>query len=134
MKARIKNSPMRAALFNFSDEKTEAVRGILNSCGIEVITPVLGSGSERIGYLLNVPGYVKNFSPAADAAEAHELIIFADLRDKTLDKTLSRLRENNIKVRFKAVLTKYNRDFSYNELIKHMLLEERSLTNATDQK
>lgn len=127
MKARIKISPVRAALFNISDEKVDTVRSIFTSCGIEVITPVPDSGSEKIGYLLNVPGYAKNSSPAVGITETPELIIFADLPEKTLNKVLSLLRENNIKVRFKAVLTKYNRDFSYNELMEHLLAEEKQL-------
>lgn len=126
MKARIKISPVRAALFNFSDEKAEAVRSIFTSCCIEVITPVLDNGNEKIGYLLNVPGYVKSRAASDSCTEKAELILFADLTEKTLDKALSLLRENNIKVRFKAVLTKYNRDFTYNGLMEHLLAEEKN--------
>ena len=127
MKARIKISPVRAALFNISDEKVDTVRSIFTSCGIEVITPVTDSGNEKIGYLLNVPGYVKSRAASDSCTEKAELILFADLTEKTLDKALSLLRENNIEVRFKAVLTKYNRDFSYNELMEHLLAEEKQL-------
>lgn len=127
---------MRAALFNFSDEKADFVRSVFTSCGIDVITPNMdmNSGNDKIGYLLNVPGYVKSRAASDSCTEKAELILFADLTEKTLDKALSLLRENNITVRFKAVLTKYNRDFTYNELMGHLLLEERSLTNAIDQK
>lgn len=117
---------MRTALFNISDEKAETITDILTSCGFEIITPELANGGEKIGYLLNVPGYTKTRTPTESCAETHELLIFADITENALNTALTRLRGNNIKVRFKAVLTKFNRDLTYNELMEHLLEEENN--------
>ena len=127
MKARIKLPPKRAALFNIPAEKSEKICEIFSQYGIDILFPDSKDRGEKIGYLLGVPGYTKTGAAAENGTENAELILFADLDEKTLDIALAGLRENGVTVRFKAVLTKYSIDFTYSELMGHMLSEEKKI-------
>lgn len=131
MKARIKFPPKRAALFNIPAEKSEKICKIFSQYGIETLFPDIRDRGEKIGYLLGVPGYTKTGAAAENDTESDELILFADLDEKTLDNALAGLRENGVTVRFKAVLTKYNKDFTYSGLMRHMLSEEKKIAENT---
>lgn len=127
MKARVRLPQSCAALFFIDGEKTALIEKSLAAAGITVMVPPRGNYGGKIGSLLKLPGYAETAVPAPEDIIAEELIIFSNVDRKALDRGLDALRRDNISVRFKAVITEYNKDFTLPELLSHMADEEKAL-------
>lgn len=129
MKARVRLPQSCAALFFIDSEKSTLIEKSLASAGISVMIPPRENYGGRIGSLLKLPSFSETAVPAPEDIIAGELIIFANVDRKTLDRGLDALRRDNISVHFKAVITEYNKDFTLPELMSHMADEEKNLKN-----
>lgn len=129
MKARVRLPQSCAALFFIDNEKSTLIEKSLASAGISVMIPPRENYGGRIGSLLKLPGFSETAVPAPEDIIAGELIIFSNVDRKTLDRGLDALCRDNISVRFKAVITEYNKDFTLPELMSHMADEEKNLKN-----
>ncbi len=124
MKARIIPPRKTAALFFIDSEKGEKLKGILALAEIETIVPPEESFGGKLGSLMELPGFPKENIPSYEEFPHGELIVFSGLDRSNLDKALSLLKKNGIAVRFKAVITEYNKNFTLKELMEHMFAEE----------
>ncbi|MGN0692868.1 MAG: DUF3783 domain-containing protein [Oscillospiraceae bacterium] len=129
MKARVRLPQSCAALFFIDGEKSALIEKSLASAGISVIIPPRENYGGKIGSLLKLPGYTEAAVPAPEDIISEELIIFSNVDRKALDRGLDALRRDNISVRFKAVITEYNKDFTLPEMLSHMADEEKNLKN-----
>lgn len=129
MKARVRLPQSCAALFFIDGEKSALIEKSLASAGISVIIPPRDNYGGKIGSLLRLPGFSETAIPAPEDIISDELIIFSNVDRKALDRGLDALRRDNISVRFKAVITEYNKDFTLPELMSHMADEENNLKN-----
>lgn len=80
--------------------------------------------------LAELVAFVKNIS-LSEAAEYHSqdndnkesLIVFCDVTDKHMDRLLFEIRQKNIDVTFKAVLTDTNKKWNINQMLVEMRRE-----------
>lgn len=127
MKARIRPPQSCAALFFIDGEKAELIENALSAVNIKVNIPPRENYGGKIGSLLKLSGYsAENTAPPENMIE-EELILFSDVDRKSLDRGLDALRNSGISIRFKAVVTQYNKDFTLPELMSHMAAEENAL-------
>ncbi|MGN1417653.1 MAG: DUF3783 domain-containing protein [Oscillospiraceae bacterium] len=134
MKARVRLPQSCAALFFIDGEKSALIEKSLASAGISVMVPPRENYGGKIGSLLKLPGYAETAVPAPEDIISEELIIFSNIDRKALDRGLDALRRDNLSVRFKAVITEYNKDFTLPELLSHMADEEKNLkSNRQEQ-
>ena len=54
------------------------------------------------------------------------IVIFCDVTQKHLDKLLFGIRNNNLNVDYKAVMTKTNRSWTLNKILYHMEIEKKN--------
>lgn len=129
MKSRIRRETKgKAALFFMNEEKIKAVSDAFNSIGIECFVPPRDNYGGKLSELLNLPEAKGNeHIPAPSNLLSDELIMFVNVTDEDMDKALEILRNRNISVRFKAVLTDFTRNFTLPELMIHMFSEEMEL-------
>ena len=125
MKSRvINNLQSKAVLFCIDDDKCMIISEALRNIGLTIIIPDRIEYGHRIDFLAGLD----NSSPDVQKNcifEESELILFSDITSKQLDNALTALKKNNVSVRFKAVITPYNRKFYLSELYEHMYEEEK---------
>ena len=54
------------------------------------------------------------------------IVIFCDVTQKHLDKLLFGIRNNNLNVDYKAVMTKTNKSWTLNKILYHMEIEKKN--------
>lgn len=54
------------------------------------------------------------------------IVIFCDVTQKHLDKLLFGIRNNNLNVDYKAVMTKTNKSWTLNKILYHMEIEKKT--------
>ena len=128
MKARIRPPQSRAALFFIGEEKASQIEKTLNEVNISVMIPPRENYGGKLGSLLKLPGYAETSVSAPEDIISDELIVFSEVDRKALDRGLDALRKNGISIRFKAIVTQYNKDFTLPELMSHMAAEEKSIS------
>lgn len=124
MKARIRPPQSRAALFFIDGEKAAQTEKALSDVNITVIIPPRENYGGKIGSLLKLSGYPESAVQPPDDMIQEELILFSEVDRKALDRGLDALRKSGISIRFKAIVTQYNKDFTLPELMCHMAAEE----------
>lgn len=127
MKARIRPPQSLAALFFIDSDKSAQIEKALAAVNISITIPSRESYGCKIGSLLKLSGYSEDNTPPPKDIISEELIIFSNVDRKVLDKALDALREKGIYIRFKAVITQYNKDFTLSELMSHMVDEEKNI-------
>ena len=104
------------------------IKSIMCCCGSGLGSSMLvRMNVEKTLQKIGVSGVSVTHSSLSDAAEFHSpdnkesLVIFCDVTDKHMDKLLFEIRQKNLDVTFKAVLTDTNKKWN----IRQMLVEMR---------
>lgn len=135
MKARIRPEyPETAVLLFMNNEKAAHIASALGRLNIRTLTPPESEYGETVGCLAQISGFEKKNISFPENAESDELIIFAGITPKRLDKILDTLRSENLTVRFKVMLTEYNRSMTVPELTKHLFAEEAEIRRMNTEK
>ncbi len=83
--------------------------------------------NEKIGYLLGLSG----FSASEQSAESFEFsdgaVVFHNIASKRLDKVLARLRQDELFIPYKAVVTPTNRFWKLSRLCLNMKKEHGAM-------
>lgn len=117
-------------LFNL--ESNNELKSILNKLNIKSIDVSKNSQNQKIGYLLNKKGYSisNNIKPSFN----NTMIVFDGFNDNELNITLKLLKESNIKIELKSIVTKYNINWDSIELKDELMkeyLEMRRMQNKS---
>lgn len=70
-------------------------------------------------------------APFTGELPEESLILFCDFTEKRMDKLLAALRQNNVSISLKAVLTPTNRKWNFMRLLLEMYKEQQSFSKMT---
>lgn len=79
---------------------------------------------EKVGFLMGLPNYEPS-SEKLDFEKDIEFIIFSDFDRKILSLFLNSLKENNVYIPHKSVITETTKDWTFIELLNHIEIEHR---------
>lgn len=125
MKARIKTSEGKAALFFIDSDKTEKISRVLEDINVIAVIPPRENYGGKMYSVLKLDGFPDEENiPASEDFPADEFIMFYGMTNSKVGKVLKALRQKNISVRFKAVLTELTKNLTLPEVMEHMFKEE----------
>ena len=116
----------KVLLYNFTDDETvNKIKSICRKMNIENQIVPFENWNQKIGFLLGRRGFLPAKESEGETFEfSDEVLIFAHLKDKRLDKFLSSLKLENVPViKFKAVVTPFNTMWSLRRLCETMQKE-----------
>lgn len=124
--ARNQNAGVPLALgWNLSAADRGKLEGIAPVFGLKVLPVSPADAGKTVAQLL---GEVETLAPRTLVLEPGAYapaLVLANLKDKDVDKLLALLRQAEVNIPLKAVVTKTNRNWVFGELLAH-LQEERA--------
>ena len=106
------------------------VRSILADLDIGAGTVNNENLGQRIGYMIEWPGYEAVEDPYSPNAYDVEYMLMANLTEVQLDKLLDAMQENNIRVNLKSIPTAWTASKTFEELFDIMAEEDEVLKAA----
>lgn len=126
-----KNAPLIALYgFDLDTERGQMLRRVIKELGFGLRTVAAEQLNNPVGYVASLIGYRPALQAFADAAPACEFLLMCNLSNKQMDDFLMALKVTGIKVDRKAVLTKFNRDWSFAQLIGEVNQEHQALAQG----
>lgn len=106
-------------LYNLGEDTSKGTKlaEIFNELDIEIKNITTDMLGEKVGYLAELDGYTESETKYEGDAPDTQFMLMCNLGEALLDKVLAAMRENNVTVNHKAILTMYNRDSQFYELI-----------------
>ena len=101
------------------------VRTILEHLGIPTETLKNSELNETVGYLAGLDGYEKADQTWDGDSFDTEFMLLCNLPESLLDRFLDEMQENGLRIDHKAVVTEYNRDAEFHELIEEIQNEHK---------
>jgi len=121
----------KVALYNLGEDTSRGVRlrSILSGLGIEVLDVSDTELNQTVGYLAGLDGYEPAEKPYSGSGADTEFMLICNLSDALLDRFLAGMQADGLRIDHKAVVTEYNRDTQYHELIDD-IAEEHEVFQA----
>jgi len=122
------NKKEQVLLYGFeNNERTEKIKKIFNKLSIKYTFLKEDSIVEKIGYLLGNKGFAKTKSEGEFFQFPHEVMLFSSIMGKRLDDVLLALKNEEIKIPYKAVVTPFNKLWTLERLVKTMEKEHGAM-------
>lgn len=114
-------------LYNLGTDTATGSRlaNVLENLNIEVKNITGDLLGEEVGYLAELDGFEANGEPYTGDSFDTQFMLMCNLGEALLDKVLAGMKENNVTVNHKAILTQYNRYYKFYELISDIQDEHR---------
>lgn len=120
--------------FGVNEKKSFLIENLCRALELEYKVISNNDRYEKIGYITHYPGYFKGKekiygTPLQDKLEEQpEVMIFSAFSDDKLDEFLKAYKDAGIEpVGLKAVVTKYNENWTLDELIKELIRERAEI-------
>lgn len=109
----------KVVLYNLSGDTSrgERLRDILKELGIPAEDMTDDRLNETVGYLAGIDGYEAAGGSYDGEGSSQEFMLMCNLPESLLDRFLSAMMEAGLRIDHKAVVTEYNRDWQFHELI-----------------
>lgn len=98
---------------------------VLENLNIEVKNITGDLLGEEVGYLAELDGFEASGEPYDGDSFDTQFMLMCNLGEALLDKVLADMKENNVTVNHKAILTQYNRYYKFYELISDIQDEHK---------
>lgn len=121
----------KVALYNLGENTSRGMRlrSILSGLGIEVLDVLDAELNQTVGYLAGLDGYESAETPYSGSGVDTEFMLICNLSDALLDRFLAGMQADGLRIDHKAVVTEYNREMQYHELIDD-IAEEHEVFQA----
>ncbi|WP_369281975.1 DUF3783 domain-containing protein [Oscillibacter sp. GMB15532] len=121
----------KVALYNLGENTSRGMRlrSILSGLGIEVLDVSDAELNQTVGYLAGLDGYEADKTPYSGSGVDTEFMLICNLSDALLDRFLAGMQADGLRIDHKAVVTEYNREMQYHELIDD-IAEEHEVFQA----
>ena len=128
-----KNAPLIALYgFDLENERGRLLRRGIKELGFGVRVVAPEQLANPVGYVAGLVGYRAALRPFAGDAPEGEFMLMCNLTSTQLDDFLMALKIMGVKVDRKATLTKFNRDWTFGQLIAEVSEEHDTLTAAAE--
>jgi hypothetical protein len=121
----------KVALYNLGADTSRGarLRSILSTLGIAVQDISDAELNQTVGYLAGLDGYEAADTPYSGHGVDTEFMLICNLSDALLDRFLAAMQADGLRIDYKAVVTEYNRDAQYHEMIDD-IAEEHAIFQA----
>ncbi len=111
--------PPEVLLYNLGTDKSlgNRLRSVLSDLGIKAVDVADSQLGQTVGYLIGRQGYEKNDEAYTGKVSDTEFMLMANMPEALLDRFLAAMNENGIKIGHKAVVTAYNIEYEFHQLI-----------------
>ena len=109
----------KVVLWNLSEDTSRGarLRTILERLGIPFEEITYKHLNETVGYLAGLDGYEAAETPYTGDNFTLEFMLLCNLPESTLDAFLDAMQNDGLRIDHKAVVTEYNREYEFHELI-----------------
>lgn len=117
--------PKKVILYNLDNTTSRGyrLRKILSNLDISTETITNDKLNETVGYLAGWKGYEAATSPYEGEGYSTEFMLICGLSDAELNEFLDAMTEDGLRIDHKAIVTEYNKDFEFRELIEEIANE-----------
>ncbi len=118
----------KVVLYNLGDDSSrgDRVRKILDKIGVPTETMEYAHLNETVGYLAGLEGYEAAKSAWTGATFDAEFMLLCNLPESLLDRFLDEMQANGLRIDHKAIVTEYNREYEFHELIEDIKEEHNT--------
>ena len=109
----------KVVLYHLDNDSSRGyrVRKILNNLGIPAVSMDYAHLNESVGYLAGLEGYAAAEKPYTGREYDTEFMLLCNLPESLLDRFLDAMIDDGLRIDHKAVVTEYNREYLFYELI-----------------
>lgn len=106
-------------LYNLDEDTSRGtrLRTILSQLGIPAVEMTYENLNQSVGYLAGLDGYETASAPYSGKEYTAEFMLLCNLPEALLDRFLDAMQADGLRIDHKAVVTAYNRDTLYYELM-----------------
>lgn len=129
MKARVRNEIEPMALIygvELTSPMGEKLLEVLAAQGVKARPVGKGEAAQQLGYLCAYPGFEKREGEASAAMETG-CLVFSGIRPQGLDGLLAALRQAQVQVPLKAMVTATNQRWPFSELLVELEKERAAI-------
>ena len=129
MKARVPKIDIRPVVlfYGISDERKERLTALFAGENIPCKEVTGAELCQKTGYLCGLAGFEAVEETACESF-AEEALIFCGLNDRTLDRVLKLLRENDLRIALKATVTPTNQHWFFGDLLTEISREHAEMS------
>lgn len=127
MKARVQRLKPLLLFYSQNEEKLSRMSNLCERFGFSFkkITPE--ETNQTVGFLAGFNGFLKNDEKSEIILE-NECVIFSSIDREALDRFLSEMRNNDLRVTLKAMVTPHNQKWKICDLISELIKEHNAMT------
>ena len=109
----------KVILYNLGEDSSRGavLRSILNDMAVVCETMTDEHLNETVGYLAGLAGYEAAGETYTGAGSTSEFMLICNMPEAQLDRFLDMMTEKGIRIDHKAVMTDYNKDWQFSQLI-----------------
>lgn len=131
----MKSAGEKILLYQFSEERLTAVKAVFKQMNIPTHVLRPDAFQHKIGYLLGLRGFgPTTFDKDAKFSFPHEVMVMHNIKKKRLDEVLQVLRDNDLKIPYKAVVTPFNTLWTLERLCETMEKEHAYMMARSENK
>ena len=119
--------PKRVLLYAIEQAKQAELSAVLQKLSIEEYTLSADELGQDVGYLAGFPGFVKKESALCEPPHCNGVMCMCGLSNVLMDELLNALKENEISIPLKAIVTATNQNWSFDELIRELIKEREAI-------
>lgn len=130
MKANVPQMGELVLLYGLKEDEPRgrAIRGILKKLNLPVKTITPDMLSQTVGWCAELPGFAyREVSAAPGYLQTEEAMVLRGLTGKRLDALLKAMREENLNIALKAVVTAQNMSWELQQLLRELRREREAI-------
>ena len=123
-----KNAPLVAVYgIDMEGERGQMLRRVVKELGFLLRSVAPEQLNNPVGYVAGLVGYRSALQPFAGEAPTCEFLLMCNLNSKQMDDFLLALKATGANIERKAVLTKFNKDWTFAQLVGEVSQEHETL-------
>lgn len=127
MKSRIITAPQIILSYGLNDLQIKKLDDITSKTDVKHKIVGACDAGQKIGFLCGLKGF-ERIESSEGAASDEQCLVFSGIQRKSIDSLLKELRDKEISVPLKAMVTPSNRSWSLTQLIAELKREHETLT------
>ncbi len=129
MKARVQRPKPLLMFYSQNEEKLSRMSNLCERFGFSLRKIAPEETNQTVGFLAGFNGFLKSDEKAGIIPE-NECVVFSSIDRETLDRFLSEMRNNDVRVTLKAMVTPHNQKWKICDLISELIKEHKAMSGS----
>lgn len=126
MKARVVVAKPLVLCYGLGEEKQERLGRLFERFNVLTRGIHADEVCQQVGFLAGWNGFSKNNDDVSEIL-SKECVVFCNIDGKTLDRIVAQMRQNDLSVDLKAVVTRFNQSWRFCDLVLELEKEHLQL-------